>query len=137
LGDRALSLFVVGGRAQPDGITGWLSRRFFGGEPNDLVVALSSTMPASIRPSGETETDHSSYFSEVEMQKAHMPQVLDFIVAALAAGAAHAGRGVTSSEAARAGTGEAAPRQQGVTGEVKSGSLRPRSGSSRAAVSPD
>ena len=61
-GDRALPLFVVGGRA----LHGWLSRRFFGGKLSDLVVAPSSSTPASIQPSSETTTDHFSYFSEDE-----------------------------------------------------------------------
>jgi hypothetical protein len=80
-GKRVLPMFVVGGRAEPGGITGWLSRRFFGGEPNDLVVALSSTAPASMRPSSQTATDHFSYFTSLEMQKPHMP-ALDYIIAA-------------------------------------------------------
>jgi pimeloyl-ACP methyl ester carboxylesterase len=84
VGGRVLPLFVIGGQAQPAGITGWLSRRFFGGEPNDLVVALSSTMPSSIRPSSATNTDHFSYFSDVEMKKPDLP-ALDFIVSTLGA----------------------------------------------------
>jgi hypothetical protein len=80
-GKRVLPMFVVGGRAEPVGIAGWLSRRFFGGEPNDLVVALSSTAPASMRPSIQTATDHFSYFTSQEMQKSHIP-ALDYIIAA-------------------------------------------------------
>jgi pimeloyl-ACP methyl ester carboxylesterase len=83
-GHRVLPMFVVGGRAQPGFASGWLSRRFFGGDPNDLVVALSSTVPPSIRPSSETETDHFSYFSTPEMQKPQIP-ALDFIISALGA----------------------------------------------------
>jgi pimeloyl-ACP methyl ester carboxylesterase len=80
-GKRVLPIFVVGGRAEPDGLTGWLSRRFFGSEPNDLVVTLSSTTPAFMRPSSETATDHFSYFTPQEMQKPKIP-ALDYIVAA-------------------------------------------------------
>lgn len=85
---RALPLLVVGGRARPQGGAGWLSRRFFGGESNDLVVALSSSMPASFQPSLETETDHFSYFSTAEIAKAHTSEVLGFIAAALGLSAA-------------------------------------------------
>jgi pimeloyl-ACP methyl ester carboxylesterase len=63
-GKRVLPMFVVGGRAEPDSVTGWLSRRFFGGEPSDLVMALSSTAPPSMWPSSQTATDHFSYFSK-------------------------------------------------------------------------
>ncbi|WP_161491840.1 esterase/lipase family protein [Bradyrhizobium centrolobii] len=80
-GRRVLPMFVVGGRAEPVGTAGWLSRRFFGGEPNDLVVALSSTSPASMRPSSQTATDHFSYFTSQEMKKSHIP-ALDYIIAA-------------------------------------------------------
>ena len=55
---------------------------FLGGKPNDLVVAPSSSTPASIQPSSETTTDHFSYFSEDEMKKPE-PPALDFIAAAL------------------------------------------------------
>jgi pimeloyl-ACP methyl ester carboxylesterase len=80
-GKRVLPMFVVGGRAEPGGTTGWLSRRFFGGEPNDLVVPLSSTAPAPMRPSNHTTTDHFSYFTSEEMKKGQIP-ALDYIIAA-------------------------------------------------------
>ena len=88
-GRRVLPLFVVGGHAAPGGVTGWLSRRFFGGEPNDLLVALSSTAPPSMQPASETATDHFSYFSSGEMQKRKIP-ALDFIVDAFKAPAMEA-----------------------------------------------
>jgi pimeloyl-ACP methyl ester carboxylesterase len=80
-GKRVLPMFVVGGRVETGSTTGWLSRRFFGGEPNDLVVALSSTMPTSMQPSSQTATDHFSYLSTQEMQRPDIP-ALDYIVAA-------------------------------------------------------
>jgi Putative serine esterase (DUF676) len=83
-GKRVLPMFVVGGRAEPGSKTGWLSRRFFGGEPNDLVVALSSSAPSSMPPLDQTKTDHFGYFSVPEMQKRRIP-ALDFIVAAFKA----------------------------------------------------
>jgi hypothetical protein len=82
-------LFAVGGNAQLDGMTGWLSRRFFGATPHDLVVTVPSSAPSDLAPTAETTCDHFSYFTRVEMNKQHAGEAVRFLQQALAGPARH------------------------------------------------
>ena len=70
-----MPVFAVGGRAQGNGVTGWLVDRTFDGAPNDTVVALESTAPEHMESRAEVthlqqrtpvhdKRDHFSYFDE-------------------------------------------------------------------------
>ena len=65
-------LFAVGGNTRGKGVAGWLTRRFFRGTPNDLIVELSSSTSPRLRQQAETTCDHFGYFSVDEMRKAHI-----------------------------------------------------------------
>jgi hypothetical protein len=72
-------IFAVGGNTQGKGVAGWLTRRFFRGAPNDLIVELSSSTSPRLREQAETTCDHFGYFSMDEMRKAHIASALLFL----------------------------------------------------------
>jgi hypothetical protein len=85
-GGRVLPLLAVGGKVTPAGMKGWLSNRFLGGAPNDLVVPLSSSAPARFAPVHETPCDHFSYCSDGN--DARVTRAIEFLKAVLALPAA-------------------------------------------------
>jgi hypothetical protein len=58
-----LPLCAVGGKAVPVGIAGRLSRRYFDGAANDLVVPFASATPESAEQTAEIACDHFGYFT--------------------------------------------------------------------------
>jgi hypothetical protein len=59
-----MPVFAVGGRAASNGVTGWLTNRFFDDAPHDLVVTLDSSAPEHMESRAEVTSDHFSYFDE-------------------------------------------------------------------------
>jgi hypothetical protein len=83
-GGLPMPIFAVGGNTQGNGTSGWLTRRLFRGVPNDLVVALASTMPDGVETRAETSCDHFGYFSVSETKKGHAAAAVRFILQSLA-----------------------------------------------------
>jgi hypothetical protein len=59
-----LRLYAVGGDCATNTITGMLTRRYFGGANNDLIVTQESSTPAAAERRAETTCDHFGYFTE-------------------------------------------------------------------------
>jgi hypothetical protein len=76
-------LFAVGGQAVGAGLAGWMARRFFRGDPNDLIVTLASSTPQHLRPNAVTSSDHFGYFTKEEVSKRHTLEAVDFCHRAL------------------------------------------------------
>jgi len=67
-GAMPVRLYAVGGNASATGLTGMLSRRYFGGAANDLVVPCASATPAAAETTAVAPCDHFGYFSAQEMR---------------------------------------------------------------------
>jgi len=67
-GAMPVRLYAVGGNASASGLTGMLSRRYFGGAANDLVVPCASATPAAAETTAVASCDHFGYFNAHEMQ---------------------------------------------------------------------
>jgi hypothetical protein len=82
-GSLPVALYAVGGNASAAGLTGVLSRRYFGGAANDLVVPSTSATPAAADVTAEARCDHFGYFSAAEMQTDAAAKAVDFVHALL------------------------------------------------------
>jgi len=84
-GALPVDLYAVGGNANATGLTGMLSRRYFGGAVNDLVVPCASATPAAAEVTAEAQCDHFGYFSAAQMQTDAAAKAVDFVRALLRA----------------------------------------------------
>jgi len=82
-GTLPVRLYAVGGNANTTGFTGMLSRRYFGGASNDLVVPCASATPAAAEVTAEAQCDHFGYFSAAEMRTDAAARAVDFVCALL------------------------------------------------------
>jgi len=74
-----LRLYAVGGSAATSGLAGMLSRRYFGGAANDLVVPLASATPAAAEQTAEAPCDHFGYFTAEEMRRPSTADAIQFL----------------------------------------------------------
>jgi putative serine esterase DUF676 len=78
-----LPLFAVGGKANSTGLGGRLSRRYFGGAANDLVVPYASATPEAAQNIGEAACDHFGYFTADAMRRPSTTNAIDFLRTAM------------------------------------------------------
>lgn len=78
-----LPLFAVGGKADRVGFAGMLSRRYFSGAANDLVVPYTSATPEAAKKTGEAVCDHFGYFTADAMRRPSTIEAINFLRAAL------------------------------------------------------
>lgn len=82
-GAQPLPLYAVGGNAKASGLAGVLSRRYFGGAANDLVVPFASATPAAAEKTAEALCDHFGYFNANEMGRPAATDAIDFLLSTI------------------------------------------------------
>ena len=72
-------LYAVGGDVETNTITGMLTRRYFGGANNDLIVTQESSTPAAADRRAETTCDHFGYFTQTAVASNAATDAIDFL----------------------------------------------------------